>query len=122
MANTIIPIYTSNGDAEAFLSYPYIFNRSGEWIGFITEKKVVYSILGYYVGMLTNDPRIIRKKSGETLPPIKPLQAPQNIRIAATIPLPRMMGELSHEVIDVLQDEPERLHTIDAGELRPDLD
>lgn len=122
MTNTIIPIYTTSGDAEAFLSYPYLFNRSGEWIGFITEKKDVYSVLGYYVGALTNDPRIIRKKSGESLPPKRPPQTPNNIRISAIIPLAKMMRELSHEDVDVLQDEPERLHTVDAGELRPDLD
>jgi hypothetical protein len=39
MSNTpppLIPIYTSKGDAEAFLLYPYLFNRSGDWIGFVT--------------------------------------------------------------------------------------
>jgi len=122
MATTIIPIYTSRGDPEAFLAFPYLFNRTGEWIGFITTQREVFSVLGYYVGKLTNDPRIIRNRSDETKPRIKPPQAPAPIRISATIPLPKMMGDLSHENIDVLQDEPERLHTIDAGELRQDLD
>ncbi|MFN3492386.1 MAG: 4-fold beta flower protein, partial [Anaerolineales bacterium] len=53
--NPIIPIYTTKGDAEAFLQYPYLFNRSGEWIGFVTPKREVYSVLGEYVGTLTND-------------------------------------------------------------------
>ena len=43
------------------------------------------------------------------------------MRISATIPLPKMMGDLTPEHVDVLQDEPERLHTLDAGELRQDL-
>jgi hypothetical protein len=37
-------------------------------------------------------------------------------------PLPKLMADLSYETIDVLLDEPERLHTLDAGELRQDLD
>jgi hypothetical protein len=122
MANTIIPIYSSRGDADVFLSYPYLFNRAGEWVGFVTPQRDVYSVLGYYVGFLTSDPRIIRKRSGEEKERIKPPTPPPSLRISATIPLPRLMSDLSHENIDVVQDEPDRLHTRDAGELRLDLD
>jgi len=122
MTNTIIPIYSSRGDAEAFLAYPYLFNRSGEWVGFITPQREVYSVLGIYVGVLTSEPRIIRKRSVEEKPRIKPPQTPARIRIPAITPLPKMMGDLSHENIDVLQDEPELLHTLDSGEMRQELD
>ena len=122
MTSKLIPIYTSHGDAEAFLVFPYIFNRSGEWIGFMTAHRDVYSVLGYFVGTLTDDPRIIRNRSGVLKPRIKPPQAPQPMLISANIPLPKMVGDLSPENIDVLQDEPERLHTIDSGEFRLDLD
>jgi hypothetical protein len=122
MTQTIIPIFSSRGDAEAFLAYPYLFNRSGEWIGFLTPQREVYSVLGYYVGMLTSDPRIIRKRSSEEKPRIKPPQAPARIRIPAITPLPKLMGDLSHENVDVLQDEPELLHTLDSGEFRKDMD
>ena len=40
----------------------------------------------------------------------------------ATVPLAPLMSELTHSLVDVLQDEPERLHTIDRGEFRQDLD
>ena len=43
---TLIPIYTSKGDAEAFLDYPYLYNRTGDWIGWVTSKRDVYSVLG----------------------------------------------------------------------------
>jgi hypothetical protein len=122
MANTIIPVFSSRGDAEAFLAYPYLHNRNGEWIGFITPQREVYSVLGYYVGTLTSDPRIIRKRSCEEKPRVKPLQPPPRLRIPSMTPLAKMMGELSHGNIDVLQDEPERLHTLDSGEMRLDLD
>jgi hypothetical protein len=122
MANTIIPIFTTHGDADVFLAYPYLYNRQGEWIGWVTAQREVYSVLGYYVGTLTSDPRIVRKRSGEPKPRLKPPAAPARLRMPPTVPLPKMMGDLSHEVIDVLEDEPERLHTSDAGEMRQDMD
>lgn len=122
MANSIIPIFSSRGDAEAFLVYPYLFNRQGEWIGFVTPQREVYSVLGYYVGILTNDPRIFRKRSLEERPRLKPPARPARIRIPPSTPLPKMMGDVPFEMIDVLQDQPELLHTLDSGEFRPDMD
>ena len=120
---TIFPIYTSRGDAEAFLAYPYLFNRQGEWVGWVTSKREVYSVLGIYVGHLTGDPRIVRKRSTDTLKPqLTPPPSPGKLRVPATIPLAPLMGDLSFSLIDVLLDEPERLHTLDTGELRHDLD
>ncbi len=122
MANTIIPIFSSRGDAEAFLVYPYLFNRLGEWIGFVTPQREVYSVLGYYVGHLTNDPRIFRKRSLGEHPRLKPPATPARIRIPSSNPLPKMMSDVPFEMIDVLQDEPELLHTLDSGEFRADMD
>jgi hypothetical protein len=119
----IIPIYTSRGEAEAFLVFPYIFNRNGEWIGWITPKREVYSVLGYYVGMLTDDARIVRKRSeDDTKPRLNPPPRPGKISPPATIPLAPLMSDLTHSAIDVLQDEPELLHTFDSGEFRQDMD
>lgn len=118
-----IPVYTSRGDTEAFLVYPYLYNRNGDWIGWVTAKREVYSVLGFYVGYLSNDPRILRKRATSTLKPrLTPPAKPPRIRPPATVPLAPMMSELTHSVIDVLADEPERLHTIDTGELREDID
>ncbi len=121
--STLIPIYTTKGDADAFLQYPYLFNRNGDWIGFVTPMREVYSVLGDFVGTLTNDPRIIRKRATSTLRPrLSPPQKPQKVYPPATVPLPRLMGDLSHSVIDVLMEAPERLHTVDSGDQRQDLD
>jgi hypothetical protein len=120
---TIIPIYTTKGDADAFLVYPHLFNRTGDWIGFVTPKREIYSVLGDYVGTLTNDPRIVRKRATSTLKPrLKPPLPPKRIYPPASIPLAPMMPELNHSVIDVLLDAPELLHTTDSGESRPDMD
>ncbi len=122
-ARKLIPIYTSRGDVEAFLLYPHLFNLLGEWIGFVTPKREVYSVLGYYVGYLTDDRRILRKRATSTLKPrLQPPPPPGKISPPATVPLPPMMRELTHSQVDVLLDEPERLHTLDSGEFREDLD
>ncbi|MFZ5908543.1 MAG: hypothetical protein ACOYYU_00830 [Chloroflexota bacterium] len=122
-ARKLIPIYTSRGDAEAFLLYPHLFNRLGEWIGFVTPKREIYSVLGYYVGYLTDDRRILRKRATSTLKPrLQPPPSPGKVYPPATVPLPPMMRELTHSQVDVLLDEPERLHPLDSGEFREDLD
>lgn len=120
---SIIPIYTSRGDVEAFLVYPYIYNRVGEWIGWITPQKEIYSVLGHYVGFLADGPRILRKRvievaTSQKTPPPKPTK----VYPPATFPLAPLMPELQYSEIDVLLDEPERLHTVDSGEFREDLD
>jgi hypothetical protein len=119
----LIPLYTSKGDVEAFLAYPYIYNRTGDWIGFITPQREIYSVLGYHVGMLTDDKRILGKRATNTLKPrLNPPPSPGKVYPPATVPLAPMMRELTHRQIDVLLDYPERLHTLDSGEFREDLD
>ena len=120
----IIPIYSSRGEVEAFLVFPYLFNRSGEWIGWVTTQREVYSVLGAYVGFLTNDPRIVRRRSEDesSRPRLKMPDPPGRLNTPATIPLAPLMSDLTHSLVDVLVEEPERLHTIDSGELREDLD
>ena len=122
-ARKLIPIYTSKGDVEAFLVYPYIYNRIGDWIGFVTPKRGVYSVIGNYVGMFSDDSRIIGKRATNTLkPPLKPPPPPDRVYPPATVPLAPMLRELTHGQIDILLDEPDRLHAIDGGEFREDMD
>lgn len=119
----IIPIYSSRGEVDAFLAFPYLFNRSGEWIGVVTPQREVYSVLGNYVGFLTNDPRIVRKRSDDAIKPrLKVPPIPGRITIPATTPLAPLMSDLSQSLVDILVEEPERLHTVDTGEFRNDLD
>ena len=121
-APNIIPIYTSRGDADAFLLYPYLFNHQGEWIGWVTPRREVYSVLGCYIGSLTDDPRIVRKHTEDARPRLEPPTPPARLRVPSSVPLPKMMSNLPHEAIDVLEDEPERLHTLDSGDMRKDMD
>ena len=80
-------------------------------------------MLGYYAGTLTNDPRIVRKRATNALKPrLKPPPSPGRIFPPATVPLAPLMSDLPHSLVDVLAEEPERLHTLDTGEFREDLD
>ncbi len=120
---TVIPLYTTRGDVEAFLVYPYIYNRQGEWIGFAQPNREIYSVLGYYVGELSPDKRILRKRAiDEEKPRQLPPPAPARLRAPSGLPLPPMMRELPHSTIDILEDLPELLHTKDSGEFTQDLD
>jgi hypothetical protein len=103
--------------------YPIIYNQLGEWIGFVTPERDVYDIRGNYVGWLSDDPRILRKRTYNFDKPRLKFQRPRmKEKPAAHFPLPPLMAELPYDTIDVLEEEPERLYTMDSGELRPDLD
>jgi hypothetical protein len=122
--NSLIPIYTSRGELEAFLSYPYIYNRQGEWIGWISPERQVYSVHGHYVGWLGAGPRILRKMAdsyGKQRNDITP-PGTKNISTPAQGPLAPLMPELTFGVIDVLLDAPDLLPPVDFGELREDMD
>jgi hypothetical protein len=119
----IIPIYNTRGDADAFLHYPYLFNRVGEWIGFVTPNREVYSVRGEFVGTVTDDPRIVSRRAKDDIRPrLEPPPHPRKFSLPARIPLAPLMPELSHSLVDVLLETPEKLHTLDTGELREDLD
>jgi len=61
----------------------------------------------------------------ETQPP-KSMRASRvtisQLILPVTLPLAPLMKELTHSMVDVLSEEPQRLHTLDSGELREDLD
>ena len=119
----LVFVYTSSGDLGAFMVFPYLFDRQGEWIGWVETDKHVYSVLGYYVGYMVAGPRILRKRTyAYDMSQLDPPAKPGRINVPPRVPLAPLLPELTFSEIDVLMDEPERLHTIDAGELREDLD
>jgi hypothetical protein len=120
--NTPIPIYTTRGDLAAYLVYPYIHNLNGEWIGWVTQDRKVHSVHGQYVGYLDYGPRIIRKVSDAfDKPRRQPPADPGKLSLPPTMPLSPLMPELPMGMIDVLDETPDLMPTIDAGE-REDMD
>ena len=120
--NTLIPIYTTKGDVGAFLSASYIFDRCGEWIGWVDQDRQVFSVHGHHIGWLTQEPRILRKISGDYISRRTPLTIPPRITIPPTVPLAPLLAELTYGTIDVLDDAPELLPALDFGEMREDMD
>lgn len=122
-ASRLVYVYTSSGEVAGFIRYPYLFNRQGEWIGWVTQDREVYSVHGHFVGFLTNDPRIIRKQSSGYLKPRLAAPAePEKFVPPATVPLAPMMSELPIGTIDVFEERPDLLPAKDFGDLRDDLD
>jgi hypothetical protein len=119
----IIPIFTTRGDVGGFLAYPYVYNRQGEWVGWVTPNRAVYSVHGHYVGTLSKDPRILRKQEAAyNRSRRKPPPTPPPIRAPAHVPLAPQMPELSQSTIDVFDESPELLPSVDFGDLRDDMD
>jgi hypothetical protein len=118
------PIYTTRGENAAFFENGNLFNLGGEWIGFVDVRNgYVYSVLGEYVGFISKDGRILRKRAMDEIVPRKaPPRAPARIKAPTSVPLPPMVAELGFDSIDVLDEMPDRLHTMDAGELKDDMD
>jgi len=118
-----IAVYVSSGDVGAYLVYPYLFNLQGEWVGWVTANRDIFSVLGVYVGYLTDEPRILRKRTMDVeIPKRIPPPAPVDIYPPATSPLAPMLRGLGYDLIDVQEEYPEALHTRDAGELKQDMD
>jgi hypothetical protein len=119
----VIPIFTSHGDAEAFLVFPYLYSRQGEWIGWVEADRSVYSVHGHRVGILSKEPRILRQRewvsSGQRHVPPPP---PPTIRPPAHLPLSPTLPEVPQNMIDVLEEAPELLPPVDYGELKDDMD
>jgi len=113
------PLYTTRGEHAAYFENGYLFNLAGEWIGFVDLRNgQVYSVLGDYVGYMSKDGRILRKRvTDHATPRQTPPPRPARPRLPATVALAPLMGDLTFDTIDMLEEMPERLHTLDAGEL-----
>jgi hypothetical protein len=80
-------------------------------------------IIPLYHSYLSDDQRVLRQRTLSSADRRRePPSRPAKLSPPAVVPLAPMMRELTHSTIDVLLEEPERLHTADMGELRPDLE
>jgi hypothetical protein len=119
----IIPLFTSRGDVDAYLVYPYVYNRQGEWIGWVTPERDIYSVHGLYVGWVSKDARVLRRLSDSFDHPRRAVPpAPLRLNAPPTNPLAPLMAELPFGIMDVLLDHPDLLPSVDFGEGREDLD
>ena len=118
-----IPIYSTSGDWAAMLKFPYVFNTLGEWVGWVTPDHEVFDVDGRYVGFLDDEPRILARRSLRFgVPQRIPPAAPERLKTPSLVPLPPFFRELPFEIVDVFDDDPDRLHPCDSGEFREDMD
>ncbi len=118
------PIYNSRGEWVALLADMCLYNPRGEWVGYISRSGQVFSVLGKYVGWLSRDFRILRKKTqDQTIPASPPPSHPSlKLRVPDHVPLPPMMADVPFDTFDVMCDEPERLHNLDDDPDAQDMD
>jgi hypothetical protein len=116
----MVPIYRSDGEWVAVFEAGHIFNVDGEWIGFVVGREV-YDTGGSYLGFLSDDKRLLRKRTRPVERELKkPPPQPARPKIPANVPLPPMFSSLPHQIIDMFEEFPEKLVYI--SETRPDMD
>jgi len=125
MANTPsdkpVFIFDTHGDWHATKIGNYLFSSRGEYIGFV-EGEDVYKLDGEWLGRLSKDGRIVRKRTEKRreLHPNPPAKPARPEKLPARPPLPPMMAELTFSVVDVLDEDPDIFKRI--SDLRPDMD
>ncbi len=103
----------------------HLYNTQGEWIGWVERDGTVFSVVGAYVGQLARDFRVLRKRAVDDAtslarrrPPARPAV---RVTLPPTVPLPPLMAEINFDTLDVFEEMPERLHTLDADPAARDI-
>ncbi len=114
------PIYRSDGAWVAVYKDGHLFNVDGEWIGFVRGREV-FDTSGLYIGFLSDDRRLLRKRSNPIKRPrLQPPPQPKRPIIPASMPLAPLLRNLPYQIIDMFEAYPERLTYI--SETRPDME
>ncbi|HEX3053297.1 MAG TPA: hypothetical protein VHP83_21745 [Aggregatilineaceae bacterium] len=114
-------IFDTHGDWHATKLGNYLFSSRGEYIGYL-EGQDVYKRDGEWLGRLSKDGRILKKRSEvrHELHKNQPPEPAKPAKLPARAPLPPMMAELDFSTVDVLDEDPEIFKRI--SDLRPDMD
>ncbi|MCP4361876.1 MAG: hypothetical protein GY796_28015 [Chloroflexi bacterium] len=116
----MIPIYRSDGEWVAVFMKGFVYNVDGEWLGFVVGREV-FDTGGSYLGFLSDDRRLLRKRTrGIERPHKTPPPRPKRPNIPATMPLAPLFPALPHQIIDMFEEFPEKL--IYVSETRPDME
>lgn len=115
-------IYDTHGDWQATKIGSFVFSPRGEYVAYVDEQREVYKRDGEWIGRLSKDGRIVRKRTElrRELHPDPPAPPPRPDRLPPRAPLPPLMAELTYSVVDVLEEDPDIFRRI--SDLRPDLD
>lgn len=114
-------IYDTAGDWQATKIGSVLFDARGDYIGFVqNEDYDVYTASGEWIGALSHDGRIIRKRNAprQQLLTTVPPKPPKPEKLPARAPLPPQTGDLGFDKIDVLEWDPEVFKRL--SDLTPD--
>ncbi|MCA9975222.1 MAG: hypothetical protein KC413_05710, partial [Anaerolineales bacterium] len=90
------------------------------WLGFVVGREV-YDAGGTYLGFLSNDRRLLRKRSmSEKRHRLSPPARPERPQMPANMPLAPLLPALPYSIIDLFEEFPERLMYI--SDTRPDME
>jgi len=115
----MIPIYRTDGEWVAVYEKGHIFDIDGEWIGKVVGREV-YGPTGHYLGFLSDDKRLLRRRTRVRKPQIKVPDRPKRPRIPVSMPLAPLMRELPHHLIDLFEEYGKRLPFV--TDLLPDME
>jgi len=116
----MVPIYRTDGEWVAVYLEGNLFNIDGEWIGFNVGRDV-YNPGGMYLGYLSDDRRLLRKRTRpRDYPRLTPPPRPKRPKIPANMPLAPMLRSLPHQIIDLFEEYPDQLMFV--SETRPDME
>ena len=113
-------IWNTYGDWVATEYQGHIWDLRAEWIGWIDENKDVYKRDGEWLGKLSKDGRVIRKRTERRRDLVAPPAKPEKPELPVRAPLPPSFAELSFSEIDVLEEDPDAFKKL--SDLRPDMD
>jgi hypothetical protein len=116
-------IYDTRGDWHATLINGCLWDARGEYIGFVRgEDHNVYTSFGEWIGNLTPDGRIVRRRVYERQPilRIRRLAPPRPTNLPPRAPLPPLTAELGYHLIDVLDWDPDVFKNV--PDRKPDLE
>ncbi|MBN1966246.1 MAG: hypothetical protein JW910_16480 [Anaerolineae bacterium] len=114
-------VFDTYGDWQATKIGDYLYDSRGEYIGFC-EGEEVYRQDGEWVGKISRDGRILRKRTAgrrqvHENPPARP---PKPANLPARAPLAPMPAALTYDMIDVLDEDPDTFKRV--SDLKKDLD
>ena len=114
-------IWNTYGDWSATLLDGHIWDLGGHWIGWVEENGDVFKGDGEWIGMLSKDSRILKKRTAprrELRTDIPPM--PPKPDLPARAPLPPSFAELAYSEIDVLDEDPDIFKKL--SDRRPDME
>lgn len=115
-------IFDTHGEWHATLLNNCVWDARGDYIGFVRgPNHDVYTAFGEWIGNLSKDGRIVRRrvKDRQMVLKVRKLPPPRPKNLPPRAPLPPLSGDLGYHYIDVLEWDPDAFKNV--PDLKQDL-